>query len=144
MTLGIAPYPDVRQAQAFQTATHETEYDFFPGYELESVFRLYGVPESQQFEIVSFLVSNSDLARILLEAVPHLKRVFGNAYRYLEVEPDPDGGEEEIFGVVLVKGEPEQALELLRQFDEMWFSEVTKETDNRLNFTVEIEDDEPV
>lgn len=110
------------------------------GANLARVFRLYGVPESQQFEIVSFLVSNPHLTRILLEAVPHLERVFGNAYRYLEVERDPDGGEEEIFGVVIVKGEPEQALQLLRQFDEMWFSEVTKETDNRLNFTVEMED----
>jgi len=143
MTLGRAPYPDIRQEQPFQTAMHDADRAL-PSYEMAKVFSLYGIPESQQSEIVSFLVSNSDLAQILLEAVPHLENVFGNAYRYLELEPDPDGGGDEIFGVVLVKSEPEQALELLRQFDEMWFSEVTKDTDNRLNFTVEIKDDDPV
>jgi len=100
------------------------------------VLRLYDAPESQRSRIVRFLKSNPGLANTLLEAVPHLESVFGDAYRYLELERDPYGWGEEIFCVVLVKGEPEQALELLHQFDEMWFSQKSTNSD-KLNFTVD-------
>ena len=142
MTLNPAIFPDADEERDFQKASEEAERELFP-----PVLRLYRVPESQQFDIsdmIEFLVTNPDLTEILTAAIPHLESVFGKAYRYLELERDPDGGEEEIFAVILFRGIPERALELLRQFDELWFSEVAKNIDNRLNFTVEIEDDDPV
>jgi len=144
MTLSIATYPDTRQEQAFQKATLEAEHDLLPPHDINQVFKLYGVPASQWFEIIRYFSMYPDLAQVLVKAVPHIQEVFGQAPRDLELDQDPDGGGEELFGVILVKSEAEEALELLRRFDEIWFSEASKHTHNYLNFTVDIQDDDPV
>ncbi len=63
---------------------------------------------------------------------------------HLEVEEDPDGGQSELFGVIVVDTEPEEALSLLDRLDSEWFAQEAGRTRNRLNFTVDTHDDAPV
>jgi hypothetical protein len=97
----------------------------------------YQVSRHHEAEVVRFLSAHRYLLPILLDAVPHIKRVFGPSPVYLEVEHDPDEGFEELFGVVMVEAEPEKALDLLGRFDQEWFAKVVRRTRSRLNFTVD-------
>jgi hypothetical protein len=135
-------FRDVGEERAFRQAVREAECDLFRPREIDEIFKLYGVPESQWVEIVRFLSTRPRLVPVLTEAVSYLQGVFGQARRYLELEQDPDGGDEELFCVVLVKGEPEAALQLLCQFDDAWFSRNTRYVRRHLNFTVDTEDDQ--
>jgi hypothetical protein len=81
---------------------------------------------------------------VLLEARLHIKRVFGGAEVSLEVEDDPEGDFEELFCVIALRVGPENALSLLRRFDDEWFGEAGKLTNSLLNFTVETIDAEEV
>ena len=139
MTPDTAIFPDTKQERDLRKEIEEVKRILFPPPEIGMALRLYGIPESQQLDIVRFLLASPSLAQILLEAVPHLENVFGDVYLYLELEPDPEGGEEEIFGVIRMRGDPEQALELLRRFDEMWFSKVAHDVRRRVNFTIDTE-----
>jgi len=144
MNSGPAIYPDIEEQKAFYEATQNTGRSLFPRLEINEVFQLYGVPESQLLEILQFLSINPELIQTLMEAVPHLDRIFGDARRYLELDQDPDGEFEELFCVILVDAQPEQALRMLRRLDQTWFSKAAKDIHNRLNFTVDTADDEPV
>ena len=143
MTLSIA-FAEAAEQKAFEKACQETARDLFPSRRIDEVFSRYSLPESQIPNIVGFLSNHPSLIQLLVQAVPYLEEIFGDARRYLEIDQDPDGGFREIFCVVVVKSGPEQALRLLRLFDEMWSSNVANDADNLLNFTVDTEDDEPV
>ena len=143
-TAHTAIYPNRNEEEDFRRATREAELILFPRHEIDEVFRLYRVPESRFLEIFLFLLINPDVYRVLIEAVPFLERVFGDARRDLEIDHDAVGGFEELFCVVQVEKEPEQALALLRQFDDIWFPRTTNDIRSYLNFTVDTEDDEPI
>lgn len=130
-------FRDVGEERAFRRAKRDAERDFFPPGKIDEIFKLYGVSEAQMFEIIRFLSTQPRIVPVLIEAVPYLDKVFGQARRYLELEQDPDGGDEELFCVVLVKGEPEAALQLLWQFDDTWFTKTTRYVRRHLNFTVD-------
>jgi hypothetical protein len=144
MTLSPAIYQDRGEERAFRRAVQQAESERLPSRDIDEVFRLYGVPESQWVEISQFLAVRPRLVPALMEAVPYLERVFGQARRHLELEQDPEGGDEELFCVVLVKEEPEIALRLLSQFDDTWFSTSTRYVRRHLNFTVDAEDGQRV
>ena len=139
-----AIYRDTNEELIFQRAKFRAQRELFPPREIEEVFRSYGIPESQLFEIIGFLISQPRLIPVLINAVPYLEEVFGEAKRYLELELDRDDGSEELFCVVLVVGEPEFALNLLSKFDNAWLPRSTAYIRRRLNFTVETENDEPL
>jgi len=115
-----------------------------PSWHLYQVFEQYEVSAYQVLEVVRFLSIHAQLQPLLLQAMPHIRRVFGQCPVYLEMEKDPNEGFEELFGVVMVKAEPEEALFLLAQFDREWFTQVAKRTRGRLNFTVDTTNDESV
>lgn len=108
---------------------------------IDGIFRLYSVADSQRAGICRFLRDWPRLTPVLIEAVPYLESVFGQARRHLELEQDPDSSFEELFCVVLAKGDPESALQLLWQFDDIWFSTASRTVQGRLNFTVEVRND---
>lgn len=135
-------FRDVGEERAFRRAKRDAERALFLPREIDEVFKLYGVSESQLFEIIRFLSAQPRLVPVLIEAVSYLEEVFGQARRYLELEQDPDGGDEELFCVVLVEGEPEAALQSLWRFDDTWFSKTKRYVRRHLNFTVDTEDDQ--
>jgi hypothetical protein len=111
---------------------------------LEEVFQLYEVPEDQWAEIIRYAAGHPGVAQALLEAIPELEKVFGNTRRRLELEVDPEGGWEQLLGMVLLKDYPENAFDTLSQFDRSWFLKVPSGVRLHLNFIVELEDDYPV
>jgi len=144
VTLALPKFLDKGEDRAFRRAVRQVN-ELLPSQDIEEVFRLYRPPESQWVEIAKFLAVQPRLVSALMEAVPYLEQVFGQRRRYLELELDPEGGDPELFGVVLVKEEPEIALQLLSQFDATWFSKATTRYVRRhLNFTVDAEDDQRV
>lgn len=108
-----------------------------PSRQLHKVFQEYEVSASQVLQVVRFLCAHPQLQSVLLEAVPHISRVFGKWLTYLEVERDPHEGFEELFGVIKVNALPEEALDLLAQFDREWFTQVVRRSEGKLNFTVD-------
>lgn len=113
-----------------------------PSWQLHQVFQWYEMSASQVVQVVRFLCAHPRLQSLLVEAVPHINRVFGACPVYLEVERDPDEGFEELFGVIRVSVPPEIALDLLAQFDREWFTQVVRRSRGRLNFTVDSAEDE--
>lgn len=103
---------------------------------LEEVFQLYEVPEDQRAEIIRYTLQHQGVAMVLLEAVPELKKVFGNARITLDLHVDPEDGWEELFGVIQVKRGNQGNFARLRQFDRAWFRNVPVHVRTNLNFTV--------
>ncbi len=113
-----------------------------PTHTIDDVLRWYRVSEAHTLEVIRFLSAQPGLVPVLLKAVKPLEEVFGQATLCLEVEKDPEGGARELFCVVLVATEPENALRLLTKFDETWFSKTPKYVRRHLNFTVDTEEDD--
>jgi hypothetical protein len=107
---------------------------------LAEVFQLYEVPEDQRDKIIAYVQQYRGVAHALRKAVPELERVFGKTSRRLDIEVDPESGWEELFGVVLLKEYPENAFELLHNFDQ-WFLQAPAEVRMNRNFNVVTEDD---
>ncbi|RMI27566.1 MAG: hypothetical protein D6681_00385, partial [Calditrichaeota bacterium] len=73
-------------------------------------------------EVFRFLAQNTTLVGIIEEAISVLRGVFrADAPLFLERIQDEETGEEELFLLVQVDMEPEEALQKLHQFDEEWF-----------------------
>ena len=108
---------------------------------LEEVFRLYEVPADQQADIVRYLQQNPGVDRALLEAVPDLEKIFGQARRRLELDRDPESVWEELFAMVVMKSEPEDDLAPLHQFRKAFSSRVPRAVQLALTFDVVTEDD---
>ncbi len=106
--------------------------------DIDDVFRHYRPNEAQILDIVRFLSNHSYLIAILLDAVPHIREVFGEAPLHLELDIDPESGFEELFALISVRDTPEKALELESFFDKRWFLGTVGRTRNRLNFKATI------
>lgn len=141
---GIVIYPDVEEEKAFRREFRSIRRKLLPSWSLRDVFKHYDMSARQATDVVTFLLAHGYLLSILLDAVPHIKQVFGQSPVYLEVERDPDEGFEELFAVVMIDAEPQKALALLAQFDREWFAQAAKRTRSRLNFTVDTLNDESV
>ena len=113
---------------------------------LAEVFQQYEVPEDQRAEIIRYAAQHPGVAQALLEAVPELRKVFGNARLRLDLfQFDDGGGDEKLYGMVLAKDDDyERVVDLMHQFRRTWFSKVPREVHFHLNFTVDPEDDYPV
>lgn len=115
-----------------------------PSWDLHQIFQQYEMSVYQIPEVVRFLSVNAHLYPLLLQAMPHIRQIFGQSPVYLEVEKDPDEGFEELLAIVTVRSTPEKALVLLAQFDQEWFTKVARRTRGRLNFIVDTVKDESV
>lgn len=87
-------------------------------------------------EIESYVISNQ-LMNVLLEAVPHVRRIFGSDTQlYLELSDDPEGDFRELFIVIKTNHEIEKSLKLLDRLDQDWFLSIVNKIGNTLNITV--------
>lgn len=93
-------------------------------------------------EVRRFLRVYPDAADVLIEARPHIERIFGSNTRVaLEVTFDPDSeslrDSEELFGNIRTSLPVEEALDQLSQFDDEWFLAQLTRAGGRLNFNLE-------
>jgi hypothetical protein len=86
-------------------------------------------------EIGSFLLTNSFLDSILLEAPQHIHRIFGEVELHLELLFDPDCGTEELFVLVKSHYPISESIKLEEQLFEEWFYEKIDSTLGKLNIT---------
>jgi len=101
---------------------------------------LNGVYEAEEpFAIKDFLKEYPIVARLLLDAYPRLRPLFGpQASIALELFEEPDAARSrELFAVVKTSMPVEQALLALGAFDSSWWFNAAKEAKGRLNFTTE-------
>ena len=110
---------------------------------LQEVFQLYEVPQDQRADIVRYAFQHPGVAQALREAVPELEKVFGTLRRRLKLVQFYDTDDEQLFGMILVEGQPKEAFARLRQFDRAWFLDVPAQVRTNLNFTVKPENDYP-
>ncbi len=141
MTLAAGPiYIDRKEEEAFRDAIAIASVDLFPPQKLDDVFEYYGLRGGNELQVLDYLTRYRDLVSILLDAQPRIADIFGEVNTYLEIDEDPEGGFEELFGVISVDASPEDAIRRLDRFDDLWFSRVARATDGRLNFTVDTRD----
>lgn len=139
MTLAPGPiYMESGREEAFRDAIEAASRKLFPCLELDDIADYYGLTRAVDLRVLDFLTRYSYLIGTLLEARPHISHIFPTAEVYLEVHEDPEGGFEELFGVISVDASPEDAIRRLDRFDDLWFSRVARGTESRLNFTVDI------
>jgi hypothetical protein len=144
MAIPQATYPDRAEEQDYRDAIIEAERIVRPPLQINDVFRLYEVPESQMLDIVHFLTDWPAVVPVLVNAEPLLRDVFGHKHIQLEVEYDPESGDRDLFCVILSNGDPETALQQLSEFEENWFSGTTAEMRRHINFTVDTYDDDQI
>ena len=139
MTLAPGPiYMESKKEEAFRDAIEAASRKLLPRLELDDIADYYGSTRAVDLRVLDFLTRYSYLIDTLLEARPHISHIFPTAEVYLEVDEDPEGGFEELFGVISVDASPEDAIRRLDRFDDLWFSRVARGTESRLNFTVDI------
>ena len=137
MTLAAEPIYDVLEDEAaFREAIESDSLKMLPPRELDTVADYYGRTRAVETSVVEFLARYPKLIGTLLEARPHIDEIFPDADAYLEVDEDPEGGFDELFGVFVLDATPDVAIAKLREFDRSWFGDASRATDNRLNFTV--------
>lgn len=93
-------------------------------------------------EVRRFLREHPDAANVMIEAQPHIERIFGPDTRVvLEVTFDPDSenlrASEELFGNIQTSRPVEEALDQLSKFDDEWFLAQLTRASGRLNFNLE-------
>ena len=93
-------------------------------------------------EVRRFLRVYPDAADVLIEAPPHVERIFGSNTRVaLEVTFDPDSESPrdsvELFGNIQTSLPVEAALERLSRFDDEWFLAQLTRAGGRLNFNLD-------
>jgi len=88
-------------------------------------------------EIKMFLLSNTDLIGILIDAPEHIRRIFGEVPIYLKLTHDPEENWDELFIVIKTSYSPEKAVELENKLFDEWFINVIDKVNTRLNFTEE-------
>lgn len=87
--------------------------------------------------VQEFLRKHPALIAVLLDAYPHLARIFGTPHLTLNVVRDSEGeGEDELFAYITTTEPVDEALAKLDQFDEEWFLD-QDQTEGRLNFSLE-------
>lgn len=99
--------------------------------ELESLC-IFKNPE----KIRDFLMSNAVLIGVLRTALGYISRIFGEVKVSLELHQDPEGDFEGLFVIIKTDRSPEEAIELLNQFDEEWWLNVDDEISNILGVMV--------
>ncbi len=109
---------------------------------MQNISALYTLEPDQAETVNGFLKTNPFLVPILIEAKPQLERFFGKAKVRLELDVDHEEGWPELFGMVEVNLPVDKALSLLHQFQQEWFSNVDRRIFMKLNFDVEIIDEE--
>jgi hypothetical protein len=86
--------------------------------------------------VAKFLSSHRSLPHVLNEAVPHLKKFFGeDVVVNLEVSDEEDGPQT-LYAVVIWRGTVEAAEAALERFDDSWWLDNSMKTD--LTFTYEL------
>ena len=138
MTLTAEPiYEGLTDEAALRDAIEAASRKLLPRLELDDVADYYGLTRAVELGVLKFLTRYPKLVSTLLEARPHIDHIFPNAEEvYLEVDEDPEGGFDELFGVFVLDATPDLAIAKLREFDRSWFGDASRATDNRLNFTV--------
>jgi hypothetical protein len=106
--------------------------------DLEKIFREYAVDDNQKRDVEAFLASNPDLAPVLIEAKPHLERIFGQVPYYLRLEHDPEEEYDELSVFAKVRKTPIDAINLMDQFDKEWLVPFHSNVMGRLNFDTEL------
>ncbi len=97
--------------------------------------KLYNM--KQPGEIFEFFYENPDLVEVAIEAVTVLKHVFGtDAGLTLELIRDPETDEQELFALIEVNLEPEEALKRLQEFDNAWLLDKEEMTKGLFNVDV--------
>lgn len=141
----LAPvvYRDIQEEKEFRRGVASIGRKL-PSRHLYQIFQQYEMSAYQIPEVVRFLPINAHLYPLLLQAMPHIRQIFGQCPVYLEVEKDPDEGFEELLAIATVRSTPEKALALLAQFDQEWFTKVARQTRGRLNFIVDTVKNESV
>lgn len=104
---------------------------------VKNIFMLYEIDVDQGKDIIRFLKSNTDLIPVLIEAWPQIKNIFGEVKVRLELERDPNEGWEELFGMIKVKDNSEDALYLRNKLGQEWFLPSYSNLIGRLNFGIE-------
>ena len=100
MTLSqLAIYAAEEDERRFRDGRELASREVFPQRELDEIFDSYRVEGRQQLQVLGFLTRYPHLIDILLDALPHITRVFGSVDTYLEVEDDPEGDFLELSGV---------------------------------------------
>lgn len=85
---------------------------------------------------LEFLFSNKFLIPLMEKIVYKLQEFFNTNEIYPEVIVDPDDGSSELFLSVVTKGNIDEALLKLEEFDRSWFLNLLPKTKNKLNITV--------
>jgi hypothetical protein len=84
-------------------------------------------------QISLFLLTNSFLSSILLEAPEHIYRIFGYVEIYLEHLFDPDEGTEELFILIKSPYPIDKSIRLEDQLFDEWFDDKIDSTQGKLN-----------
>ena len=103
---------------------------------LRMVATQYVMPEDSSVQ--RFLRSHRTLPQLLIEAIPHLKRCFGELAVFSLRAPVDESGGQMLYGLVVWPGDVNQVRRSLAQFDEDWWIKHSRQASGRLSFSFEL------
>ncbi len=101
---------------------------------LAHVFAIYQIDDHSHVE--EFLLKNSFLFQVLIQAVDPINTSFGNT-KGIKLRLLEDGASAQLFAVIPTSHEPEDAMERLKEFDSNWWFSAPNEIRDFLEFTLE-------
>jgi len=128
-------FPPPRIAELSKERSEQSSVYLLPLNQIDYLENIY-IFENPK-EVKRFLLSNTDLIEILLEAHEHIFRIFGHVPICLELHHDPEEDWNELFIVIKSSYKPEKAIELEERLFNEWFIRISNKVAGRLNFTEE-------
>lgn len=101
----------------------------------DDIRRLFVVADERS--VFDYLRSHRRVPSLLIESVPHLRRLFGDAALSLRATSDEDGWDM-LYATVRWAGEPEDALRALDRFDDEWWLAHSYPAGKSLTFTYDL------
>ena len=128
-------FPSLRIAELSKERNEQSSVYLLPLNQIDYLENIYTFENPK--EVKKFLLSNTDLIEILLEAHEHIFRIFGRVPICLELHHDPEEDWDELFIVIKSSYKPEKAIELEERLFNEWFIRISNKVAGRLNFTEE-------
>jgi hypothetical protein len=90
-------------------------------------------------EVDRFLHAHPQIVPLLVEASPHLERIFSSAAELeLDVFTDLESTAAELYAIIRTGGDPDTAFSKLEEFDRSWWLNALPRADSLLTFTVDL------
>jgi len=87
-------------------------------------------------EATNFLKFRPYLNKLLYQVIEKADKYFNNPKLYLRLIYEPDFDEEELLLSIVTEKTPEEALEILKRFDDEWWIDFSHLYGNKLNIDV--------